>query len=551
MFDLKIVSSLEKILPMRECLAPEIPELSCLSGERVSFQFAFSTDISAAYEFSILGDDETEIKTYFVENVPVEYPTFVNAEINTLEDENYISHNPGLYPDRLLPTDRDWVQVSEIYKAIWVTVKAKPGVHSIKIKLKSLDSLKLRYGEVTAEKILKLNVVPAELPEQKLIYTQWFHTDCISEYYGYTPYSEAHWNMIEKYMVLARDNGINMMLTPIFSPPLDTEVGRKRPTSQLLKIRQNGSKYLFDFSRVERWIELCKNIGFKYFEIPPLFTQWGARFTPRIIAEVNGVEKDVFGWDVASDSDEYDNFLSQMIPSFINILKRNGIFDKTYFHISDEPTLEQLEDYAKARKIAEKYLRGCKIIDALSDYDFYRNGVVDIPIPSTDHIKPFLDAKLCERWAYYCCVQCIGVSNRFTVMPSARNRSIGVQLYKYRMDGFLHWGYNFYYSQYSRLLLDVYAQTDAYNAFPSGDAISAYPGANGPIPAIGLVVFNEALQDFRALQLLESYIGYDETVAFIEEILGEFIMFDSCYSAEAILKMRKAVNERIAIECKK
>ena len=550
MLNLKIVSSLEKILPMRECLAPEISEISCLSGERMSFQFAFSTDICGAYEFSISGDDETEIKTYFVENIPVEYPTFVNAEFNTLEDDNYISHNPGLYPDRLMPTDREWVQVSEIYKAIWVTVKAEPGVHSIKIKLKSLDNLKLRYGEVIAEKILKLNVLPAKLPEQKLIYTQWFHTDCISEYYGYDTYSEEHWAMIEKFLSLAYENGINMILTPFFTPPLDTEVGRKRPTSQLLKIKKDGLKYSFDFSRVERWIELCQRIGFKYFEVPHLFTQWGARYTPRIIAEVEGEERDIFGWDIASDSEEYDIFLSQFIPTLIKFLKHNHIFNNTYFHISDEPILEQLEDYAKARKIAEKYLSGCKIIDALSDYDFYRNGVVDIPIPATDHIKPFLDAKISERWSYYCCVQCIGVSNRFTVMPSARNRSIGIQLYKYRMDGFLHWGYNFYYSQFSRLLIDVFAQTDAYNAFPTGDAIGAYPAKHGPVPSIGLVVFNDALQDMRALQLLESYIGYDETVKLIEEIVGEFITFDSCYSADMILKMREVINERIATECK-
>ena len=52
----------------------------------------------------------------------------------------------------------------------------------------------------------------------------------------------------------------------------------------------------------------------------------------------------------------------------------------------------------------------------------------------------------------------------------------------------------------------------------------------------------------RALNLLESYIGYEKTVALIEEILGETVTFESCYSAEAILNLRKAVNERIMAE---
>lgn len=540
MFDLKIVSALEKVLPKREYAANEISELCCLSGEKISFQVVFSTNSRAAYNFSVTADTDAKIETYFVENVPVEYTTFTFA----LEDENYISHDAGVYPDRLMPCDRDWVQVSEVYKAIWVTVEADSGVHNLKVKFNSLDN------KVIEERNVKLKVLDAKLPEQKLTFTQWFHTDCISEYYGYESYSEEHWNMIEKFLKMASENGINMILTPVFTPPLDTEVGRKRPSCQLLKIVKNGSNYEFDFSRLERWIAICKKLGIKYFEMPHLFTQWGARFTPRIIALENGEEKDIFGWNVASDSAEYDEFLSQMLPALIDVLKKNDIFDKVYFHISDEPSIHHLEAYSKARGIAEKYLVGCKIIDALSDYDFYKNGVVKIPIPSTDHIKPFLEAELDERWAYYCCMQCKGVSNRFLTMPSARNRSIGVQLYKHRIDGFLQWGYNFYYSQLSRMLINPFAQTDAYNGFPAGDSFSVYPALNGPVPAIGLVVFNDALQDMRALQLLESYIGYDETVALLEDALGEEVTFDSCYSAEAILKMRNIVNERISQESK-
>ena len=48
------------------------------------------------------------------------------------------------------------------------------------------------------------------------------------------------------------------------------------------------------------------------------------------------------------------------------------------------------------------------------------------------------------------------MSNRFVTMPSSRNRSIGVQLYKAKVEGFLHWGYNYY------------------NNWSSGDAINPY-----------------------------------------------------------------------------
>ena len=71
MFDLRIVSSLEKVLPKRQCSAAEITELSCLSGEKISFQAVFSTDARAAYNFSVTADTDAKINTYIVENVPV------------------------------------------------------------------------------------------------------------------------------------------------------------------------------------------------------------------------------------------------------------------------------------------------------------------------------------------------------------------------------------------------------------------------------------------------------------------------------------------------
>ena len=88
-------------------------------------------------------------------------------------------------------------------------------------------------------------------------------------------------------------------------------------------------------------------------------------------------------------------------------------------------------------------------MDALSDYDFWEKGIVSTPIPVNDHIKPFLDNKVPNLWTYYCCGQSIGVSNRLLAMPSWRNRSIGMQMYKYDIVGFLQWGFNFYNNQFS------------------------------------------------------------------------------------------------------
>jgi len=87
--------------------------------------------------------------------------------------------------------------------------------------------------------------------------------------------------------------------------------------------------------------------------------------------------------------------------------------------------------------------------------------------------------------------------------------------------------------------------------YPSGDCYSVYPGTDGPIESIRLKVFKEALQDIRALKLLESYIGKENTVKFIQYGLDFEIEFDNYpKSAEYILQLRERVNYEIKRICK-
>ncbi|MDY3928212.1 MAG: DUF4091 domain-containing protein, partial [Clostridia bacterium] len=303
--------------------------------------------------------------------------------------------------------------------------------------------------------------------------------------------------------------------------------------------------YSFDFTLLERWVDLCIRCGIKYFEISHLFTQWGAKFTPKIVATEEGIEKKIFGWDVAADDKRYKSFLSQFLPALIAFFDKRHLLQNTYFHISDEPSGSNLESYLKAKSNAVEYLEDCNIIDALSDYEFYKRGIVKKPVVSINHIKPFI-GNIQELWGYYCCAQCEGVSNRFIAMPSSRNRFIALQMYKYKMKGFLQWGYNFYYTQYSKEMVNPFFQNDSGGAFPAGDSFSVYPGENEPIESLRIAVFNQALQDLAAMKLLESYIGYEETLEIIESVAGN-IVFEKCTSnPEIVLGARELINDRLS-----
>ena len=107
-------------------------------------------------------------------------------------------------------------------------------------------------------------------------------------------------------------------------------------------------------------------------------------------------------------------------------------------------------------------------------------------------------------------------------MPSYRNRALGLQLFRYQISGFLHWGYNFYNSQYSIEHINPYEVTDAAGAFPSGDPFLVYPGENGqPEESLRMMVHDEAMTDLRALKLLESLTSREHVMELIEGNLPE------------------------------
>jgi len=392
--------------------------------------------------------------------------------------------------------------------------------------------------------------VPAlVLPPQKLTRYEWFHADCLAAYYRVEAWSEAHWEIVESFARNAARHGITALYTPLWTPPLDTEVGGERPTCQLLKISFNPKTgtYRFGFDRLRRFLKMGKSLGFREFGMSHLFTQWGACFTPKIVCTLpDGSEMKRFGWHVASDAPAYGEFLAALMPQLFAVLRECGVEENCFFSVSDEPSEAHLGSYGKAVELVTPLLAGHPTVEALSDFSFFERGLVKHPVPANNHIEPFA-GKVENLWSYYCCGQQELVPNRLIAMPSARNRIMGTLCYVYDLAGFLHWGFNFYYSQYSRRLIDPFACTDADGAFPGGDPFLVYPGENGePLDSIRHEVFFDALQDLRALELLEGKLGREGVLEFLKEGRKEsFRMTDYPRDPEFLLELRPRIYRRL------
>ena len=133
-------------------------------------------------------------------------------------------------------------------------------------------------------------------------------------------------------------------------------------------------------------------------------------------------------------------------------------------------------------------------------------------------------------------------------MPSARNRIYGAQLFKFDIEGILHWGYNFYNTQFSKEHINPYEITDAGYAFPSGDSFLVYPGADRhPEESIRMMVHDEALNDVRAFKLLASLTSKEHVVELMEEDLADPLTFKVYPKSDMyLISLRNKVNREIA-----
>ncbi|MCP3965180.1 MAG: DUF4091 domain-containing protein [Lentisphaerae bacterium] len=538
------VSALEKVFPDEELKLQAFNKMSVLRGETASFQVAYRCDeLACAVEFSCQSDLKNKVEVRETALVSCEYPSPAGED-----DKNYLRMTPGLYPDPLRAYSRKLNSPPFQWRTMWITVPVdadeQVGRHELKIAAKVHQWSK----EVATESItFELEVLSVELPEQTLLHTEWFHADCIYSFYGVECWSEAHWNLLSKYFKNFADHGTNMVLTPLWTPPLDTKVGGERPTVQLLGIEKVNGNFIFNFDSLGRWIDLALENGIKYFEMAHPFTQCGAEFCPKGEVKENGELVKMFGWHTVAMSDEYKVFLKQLFPQLLAFLDSKGVKDKCYYHVSDEPHQKHMENYSKCAELIRSLVDGAPIIDALSNVEFYENGLVENPIPANNHIEPFIEAGVEPLWTYYCVSQKDKVPNRFFNFPSARNRIMGVLMYKYGISGFLHWGYNFWHSQFSlQHDLDPFKVTDAGRGFPSGDSFLVYPGKDGPVDSIRNEVQRDALQDLRALQLLEKLQGRKATLEMLHEGLTyELSMTEYPQDDSWLLNKRERVNRKI------
>ena len=497
-------SSLKRVFLDSKPGSADSPKLLVPRNGQVSFQVGVRNDRQLALNVRCdiaSGGEGLNINIRRVGYVPMRFGT-------TGTPASDLDCGPGLVPDPLFND-----QVCDVgpfeNTAFWITVKApadaKPGKHDINIRL-TFHSTDWWRDHTPKTADLKATVQVSEFvvkPRRDFPVIHWWRGECLWDYYKTGTFEdEKLWSIMRNYLEDMVSHGTNSVYVPIFHFRRETF---QRPC-QLLKVAEpEPGKYTFDWTDVHRFVKLGKELGFEHYEFSAFWIYWAAKNPVRVYHEVDG--KMVMFWPPDSDGHgpEFHNFLKQFLPELHKFLVAEGILEKSFFHISDEPGEgESLENYKKGREFLHEHapwMKG-KVIDALSSIEFGKQKLTDNPIPMISSAQAYIDAKI-PHWVYFCCEPRGTHLQRLLDTPLPKIRMSGWLFYKLDAKGFLHWGYNYWHAMEQEKLIDPFqtSTNEWWPGIPPGDPFVVYPGADGkPIDSIRWEVFAESLQDYAVLQ---------------------------------------------------
>jgi hypothetical protein len=440
---------------------------------------------------------------------------------------------PGLVPDPLWPLSN--VEIGPLEsRSFWVTLNvpadAKPGPREFKVQLT------LAEGKNKVELPVTLEVSALVIkPRRDFPVIHWWRGEATWDYYKTGMFEdERWWKLTRDQLRNMLDHGSDVVYVPVF---FDRRETFKHPCQLLVVNEPKPGVYEFDWTLVKRFTDMVKEIGFTKFEWSHLWIYWGVENPMRIYKKVG--DRYVMLWDpkISGFSETYVNFLKQFLPEFKKFLVAEKMLDASYFHLSDEPGGGQhVKNYRRARQILRDIAPWMKVMDALSDIDYGKEGLTDIPIPIVSSAQAYIDAKI-PHWVYYCCAPTGPWLNRFMDTPLPKIRMAGWLFYRLGAKGFLHWGFNYWQRVGYEEILDPFYEgaSGEWPGIPYGDPFEIYPGKDGPIDSIRWEVFADSLQDYAILQSagikpddsllrpLKSYADFPKSEAWVRQALRKVL----------------------------
>ena len=467
------------------------------AGEHATFQFVVRSSETLkelSIEVSLFTNEQGKtlpaVRSGFVDYVRVSRQTPDRAKDALTSFSHY-------YPDPIIEKDQ-WNVARDIAQPIWLTASVPanttPGNYKATFRLTGRAGNK----RIKLEKEIRIKVHPVVLEEPSLWVTNWFSTssDKMKVFNGGKEvelYSQEYWNMVEKLALKLKECYSNVILIS----PL-----------QYIECIEKYGIYSFDYTQFDKIISIFKKAGvLKMIEgghIAGRSGNWDSQFEP-YVPEYEDGKKKMIQYPISSKNAQ--NFYTQFIPSLMSHLKELKVGEIYAQHIADEPISSNIKSYVEIARFIKQLAPEIKIIEACHSHDL--ENTLDIWVPQLNFYKDGYDF-YCDRqrrgdevWFYTCLAPQGDFVNRFLEQPLIKTRLIHWLNYKYGATGYLHWGFNQWFSDNDPYKETTTMNMESGNTLPGGDSWIVYPDNGKLYGSIRLEAMRDGIADYTLLKMLE------------------------------------------------
>ncbi len=497
-------------------------------NEAESFQILLRSDTSFSIRsvtFSPLMCGQAEICPENLSYGFVQYEYLPHNSLN-VSPADVVRTAPDWFPDAI-SNDRSVEVEAKTTQPVWITVfapkSAQPGMYKGEV------SVHTNLG--TFQVPLTVELCDVTIPDtdqasftymhhQQITGSWWLleEHDPIYQLYGYHRWTEPWWQVVGDIAEKMRSHRQNSLYVNIQQLLLDGGT----------TVDETGT-YHFNWSKLDEYIDFFVRAGVvKQLE--------GTHITGIDYATMNFnifmLKRDENGAMTLGtepcDGTKALEWLSQYLPALQSHIEEKGWLGIWYQHVGDEAMNDrQLSQYRFVYEKMRQFAPRLKIGDPVTHVDFAKYQLdlgVDVIVPIEDAYdlrqEVFENAKKqgVRVFLYNCCGPAGSWLNRFVDKPVWNMRSLAWLLYGWGIDGFLHWGYNFWTDWSMDEFLTITEEAfkgDHYTIYPD-------PHSNKVCSSIRYEANRDAAEDFELLTILGRK---DPKKA--EELIGK-IAQDSC-----------------------
>ena len=346
--------------------------------------------------------------------------------------------------------------------------------------------LRIRGGKQSVAIDVALTIYAASVPEQgHLRVTNWFSTSHMARLHKVEPWSEPHWDLLRQYAQMMR-RGRQTDFIP---------VGPERK-------KLDDGRWQFDFSRTERMIRMFFDEGFTHIELPHIASH------DRRKEAVAPFVVDVDGKPTPGTSHEAYEFLAQYLSAWARDAPAQRLVRPRQSSTSSTNQRPKISTTTASWPApCANSCRECRSSTPLATRSWTARSTSGCRsarvTKSTGKVSKRIAGAAIRSGSIPAAHRAASHLNRFIDTELLRTRLLHWANWRYRLDGYLHWGLNQVIPEQ-----DPFENTTPphgpYHDFhlPPGDSHIVYPGTDGPWSSVRFEAMGAGIEDYELLRVV-------------------------------------------------